>query len=156
MAQGATVVGWAVARIALGAVFVAAGALKALAPDDFAWAIYNYRLLPYPAAAALALYLPWREILCGVGVCWSRTRVGALSLLCALCLVFAGALASAWGRQLDIACGCFGSGHAGARALLLSLARAGLLGLVSGFLLRRELAVPGAAAGAGGPSGARG
>ncbi len=139
MAKGAAVVSVAAARWALGAVFVYAGALKAAAPDDFAWAVYNYRVLPYPAAAAVALYLPWLEIACGLGVLWPRARLGALSLLLGLCVVFAVALTSAWWRQLDIACGCFGSGHAGAASLRFSLARAVLLGLGSGWLLWREV-----------------
>jgi len=146
VAKGAAVVGAAVARVALGAVFVYAGVLKALAPDDFTWAILHYRLLPYPAAAALALYLPWLEILCGAGLAWSRTRVGALSLLFGLCVIFAGALASAWVRRLDLACGCFGGAGAGAESVLFRLARAGVLAALSGFLLGRELPPPPAAA----------
>ncbi len=152
MAQGAAVIGLAAARLALGAVFVTAGALKAVAPDDFAWAVYNYHLLPYPAAAAVALYLPWLEIACGVGVWWARVRLGALGLLLGLCVVFTVALASAWWRQLDIACGCFGSGDAGTASLRFSLARAILLGLGSGWLLWRELPPEGPAA-PGGPPG---
>jgi hypothetical protein len=80
-------------------------------------------------------------------VCWRRTRLGALNLLLALSLVFAGVLASAWLRHLDIACGCFGS-EGGAGALGFSLIRAAVLAAVSGFLLARELAQPAGATGA--------
>ena len=157
MAQGAASLAAAAARVALGAVFVYAGVQKALAPDDFAWAVYHYRLVPYPAAAAIALYLPWLEIACGAGVWWRRTRIGALNLLLGLCLVFAGALASAWLRHLDIACGCFGGGAPGAGAPGWSLGRAVLLTLVSGVLLWRELGNPGGrAAGAPPEAGGRG
>ena len=125
-------------RIILAAVFVYAGAAKALDPAAFADAIDSYRLLPYPAAAALALYLPWLEIVAGLGVIWSRARLGALALLLVLCLVFAVVVASAWIRNLDIACGCFGGGAAGAAALRVSLIRSVTLALVAGTLLRFE------------------
>jgi len=47
-AQAAPVMGW-VGRIVLAAVFVYAGAAKALDPAAFADAIDSYRLLPHPA-----------------------------------------------------------------------------------------------------------
>jgi len=37
-----------VVRLALGAVFLLAGALKVGAPQDFADAVYAYRILPAP------------------------------------------------------------------------------------------------------------
>ena len=133
-AQAGQVMGW-VGRIILAAVFVYAGAAKALDPAAFADAIGSYRLLPHPAGVALALYLPWLEITGGLGVLWSRTRQGALSLLFLLCLVFAIAVASAWIRGLDIACGCFGGGAVGAAALRTSLLRSASLALLAGALL---------------------
>jgi uncharacterized membrane protein YphA (DoxX/SURF4 family) len=127
-----------VGRAILGAVFVYAGALKALDPAAFAAAVDGYRLLPSPVVAALALYLPWLEIACGLGLFWPPTRLGALSLLFALCLVFAVAIASAWIRDLDISCGCFGAGATGAAALRRSLLRAIALAFLSAGLLWRE------------------
>jgi uncharacterized membrane protein YphA (DoxX/SURF4 family) len=127
-----------VARVILGAVFIYAGAAKALDPAAFAAAVDGYRLLPYPAVAVLAVYLPWLEIACGLGLFWPSTRLGALSLLFALCLVFAAAIASAWIRDLDISCGCFGAGATGAAALRHSLLRAITLAFLSAGLLWRE------------------
>lgn len=128
-----------VARILLAAAFLYAGGVKALDPAAFALAIDNYRLLPYPAAAVLAVYLPWLEIACGIGLFWSRLRLGALAVLVGLCLVFGGAIASAVMRDLDIACGCFG-GDGGSRAsLLISLVRSVTLILLGGWLLCREM-----------------
>jgi len=122
-------------RIMLAAVFVYAGTAKALDPAAFADAIDGYRLLPHAAGAALALYLPWLEIFGGLGVIWSRTRLGALALLFLLCLVFGIAVASAWIRNLEIACGCFGGGAIGAAALRGSLLRDAALALLAGALL---------------------
>jgi putative oxidoreductase len=127
------------ARILLAAAFLYAGSFKALDPAAFALAIDNYRLLPYSAAVALAVYLPWVEIACGLGLFWPRIRLGALAVVVGLCLVFGGAIASAVLRDLDIGCGCFG-GDGGSRAsLLISLLRSVALLLMSGWLLGREM-----------------
>ena len=102
-----------------GALFMYAGALKALDPAQFALDIANYRLIPWPAGAALALYLPWLEILCGTALVFRRLVPGTPLILAALCLVFLAALASAKIRGLDISCGCFG--HAGSHSLTWSM-----------------------------------
>ncbi len=138
-------------RIVLAAVFIYAGVAKGLDPAAFAGAIDGYRLLPHPAGAALASYLPWIEIAAGLGVLWPRLRLGAFSLLFFLCLVFGIAIASAWIRGLDITCGCFGGGAAGAAALRGSLLRSVLLALLAGILLWLEEA---RCAGGGMPAGA--
>jgi uncharacterized membrane protein YphA (DoxX/SURF4 family) len=112
------------AGLAVGGIFLYAGIFKMLDPAQFAADIANFQLLPWPACAALALYLPWLEILCGTALIVLRLRVAAALVLSALCVVFFIALASAKARGLDIACGCFGSGGSGhlLRALLLDAA----------------------------------
>jgi uncharacterized membrane protein YphA (DoxX/SURF4 family) len=112
------------AGFAVGGIFVYAGIFKALDPAQFAADIANFRLLPWPACAALALYLPWLEIVCGTALIVRRLRVAAALVLSVLCVVFLIALASAKARGLDIACGCFGTGDSGhlLRALLLDAA----------------------------------
>ena len=125
-------------RIVLAAVFLYAGGLKALDPAGFALSIDNYRLLPYPAAAALALYLPWLELGSGLAVLWPRIRPGALAVLLGLGLVFCGVIASAWLRSLDIGCGCFGGDAHGRSALAVSLLRSVFLVLLCAWLLGRE------------------
>jgi uncharacterized membrane protein YphA (DoxX/SURF4 family) len=125
-------------RVVLAAVFLYAGGLKALDPAGFAVSIDNYRLLPYPAAAALALYLPWLELGGGFAVLCPGIRSGALAMLLGLTLVFSGVIASAWLRSLDISCGCFGSDAHGRSALAASLMRSVFLVLLCGWLLGRE------------------
>lgn len=125
-------------RIFLAAVFLYAGGLKALDPAGFVLSVDNYRLLPYPAAAALALYLPWLELGSGLAVLWPRIRPGALVVLLGLGLVFSGVVASAWWRSLDIGCGCFGDGAHGRSALAVSLLRSVFLVLLCAWLLGRE------------------
>jgi len=98
-----------VLRVALGALFVYAGALKIGHPLDFQQAIENYRLLPKVATLPLAFYLPWLEIVCGLALIFGRSLRAAAGIVAALCIVFLLALIQAWMRGLDIQCGCFGS-----------------------------------------------
>jgi uncharacterized membrane protein YphA (DoxX/SURF4 family) len=124
----ATAVAWA-GRVTLAAVYGWAGLAKALDPGELARAIDRYQLLPYPMAAALALLLPWVEIVGAVAVVSPKLRCGGLALLGACSLLFVGATTSGIVRGLDIACGCFG-GESGAGALPLAALRAGLLFLL--------------------------
>jgi putative oxidoreductase len=92
-----------------GAVFIFAGGVKALDPQLFLISIRGFRILPDPFAAWVALGLPWLEILGGLAVMSGILRGGGLLLLNACLIVFVVAIAVAWGRGLDIECGCFGS-----------------------------------------------
>jgi putative oxidoreductase len=98
-----------VARLVLGGAFGYAALQKLADPQSFAVDIGNYHLLPYPLTLALAVYLPWLELVCAVAVLSRWRDRGALTVLLALCLFFSLALTSAWMRGLDIRCGCFGS-----------------------------------------------
>ena len=92
----------------LAGIFIYAGALKALDPVQFASDIDNYKLLPWPGSVALALYLPWLEIFCALGLVFRFLYRGALSILTASIVVFTLATIAAKVRGLDITCGCFG------------------------------------------------
>jgi putative oxidoreductase len=92
----------------LAGIFIYAGALKAVDPVQFASDIDNYKLLPWPVSVALAFYLPWLEILCGVGLIFRFLYRGALSILTASIAIFTVATIAAKARGLDITCGCFG------------------------------------------------
>ena len=100
-------------QIALGAVFVAAALPKVVDPPAFAHMIYNYRLVPGGLVNALALLMPWLELLVGilliVGV-WRREA--ALVAVLAL-LVFMGAIGWNLARGHAVDCGCFDVRSAG-------------------------------------------
>jgi uncharacterized membrane protein YphA (DoxX/SURF4 family) len=127
------------ARVALGAVWIVAGASKV---TDLAAAVRSvraYRLLPEGAAVAVGAGLPFLEIalglllIAGLGV-----RIGAV-VSAVLLGVFIAGIASAAGRGLRIDCGCFGGGGdlaANARTRYLSEAArdVGLL-LPTGLLI---------------------
>ena len=97
-----------VLRIALGAIFLFAGAAKVGHADQFAAQIAGFRLLPQPVVAPLAVALPYLEILLGgylvVGL-FTRT---AAWFAVALLAVFDLAVASAVVRGMTVSCGCFG------------------------------------------------
>jgi hypothetical protein len=99
---------WRFLAILIGALFVYAGAVKALEPVRFAGDIENYHILPWSVGVRLAFYLPWLEILGGLALIFRRLYSGALVLVLMLMLVFIGATISAKARGLDISCGCFG------------------------------------------------
>ena len=92
----------------LAAVFTYAGVRKAFDPVQFASDIDNYKILPWSVSVALAFYLPWLEIFCGLGLVFRLFYRGALSILTALVLVFTLAIIAAKTCGLDITCGCFG------------------------------------------------
>jgi putative oxidoreductase len=99
-------------RIALGALFIFAGAAKAYDPGVFAIEIQRYNLIPWITAALAAVYLPWLEIMVGALLILRWLEQGTLLLIACLLLVFTLALASATFRGLSIDCGCFGKAFA--------------------------------------------
>ncbi len=97
-------------RLGLGALFLAAGALKLRDPYAFALEIANYQLFP-ALAPWLAAALPATEIVVGVALVagprpWARA--GALAAA-AMLGAFTFAAASAVARGVNISCGCFGA-----------------------------------------------
>ena len=88
--------------------FADLGNLSVADPAEFAHDINNYRILPWIVSVALAFYLPWLEIFCGLGLVFRVLYRGALSILIALIVVFTLATIAAKVRGLDITCGCFG------------------------------------------------
>ncbi len=95
-------------RLVIGATFIYAGVVKALSPIRFTSDIHNYRLLPWSMAVALAFYLPWLEIVCGLALLLGRFYRAAVAILLALTIIFIVASAAARIRGIDISCGCFG------------------------------------------------
>jgi putative oxidoreductase len=101
-------IGRFLARLALGGIFVLAGMSKIYDPGAFAIELERYQLLPWKACIAAANYLPWVELLSGLGLLLKGFERGALLLITLLLGVFTFALASALVRGLSIDCGCFG------------------------------------------------
>ena len=122
-----------IVRIALGALFVFAGATKVYDPGAFAIEIQRYNLIPWLPGALASVYLPWLEILAGVFLILKRFERGALLLITCLLFIFSVALASATFRGLSIDCGCFGKAFT-ATGTIFPLVRNILLLAFTGFL----------------------
>jgi uncharacterized membrane protein YphA (DoxX/SURF4 family) len=96
-------------RPILAIIFFYAGIEKIADPGEFAVAIYNYQLLPDIAVNALAVILPWLEIIIATCLVTGFYVRGAALISSALFLTFATALTINLLRGLDISCGCFGA-----------------------------------------------
>ena len=117
-----------VLRLTIGGIFIYAGALKVMDPTQFAKDVDNYDLLPSVAAAAVvALYLPWIEIIAGTALALTKWHRGASLVIAGLLIAFIAALSSDWARGLDINCGCFGHGTNKSNYPLAVVLDAGLL-----------------------------
>jgi putative oxidoreductase len=116
-------------RIALGALFIFAGATKAYDPGAFATEIQRYNLVPWILAALSSIYLPWLEIILGAFLIIRKFERGTLLLIGSLLLIFTFALASATFRGLGIDCGCFGKAFAATGTIFPLIRNVVLLGL---------------------------
>lgn len=98
-----------ICRLILGGTFVFASLSKIIDPEDFAFAIYNYRLIPESLINVVAIAMPWVELSAGLAVILGFGTRGAALILTGLVAIFALSLGISLARGLDIACGCFGS-----------------------------------------------
>lgn len=99
-----------IARVAVGVIFIWAGALKIGHADVFAAQIAAFRIVPHALIAPLALLLPIFEVvLGGYLIAGLYTRVAAVVAAVQLA-IFATAIGSAVARGLSLSCGCFGPG----------------------------------------------
>jgi uncharacterized membrane protein YphA (DoxX/SURF4 family) len=97
-----------VLRIGLGAIFIVAGLSKIGHAALFASEIAGFRLLPQAIVPALALGLPFLELLLGAYLVIGLFSRASAWIAAALLLVFDLAIASAVARGLAVNCGCFG------------------------------------------------
>lgn len=97
------------AQFVLAAFFVVAGIAKIADPPGFAHEIHNYRLVPDVFVNAMALVLPWLEVLAGIALFLGiavRTSARILGILLAVFIV---ALSVNLARKHPVDCGCFGT-----------------------------------------------
>ncbi|MFP4446227.1 MAG: MauE/DoxX family redox-associated membrane protein [Desulfosudaceae bacterium] len=132
-------IGFVLARVIMGAVFLYASYDKILHPGAFAEAVYNYQILPEAAVNAVALVLPWIELVVGLCLVAGVWLPGGTLLAASLMAVFTAALVFNRIRGLDVHCGCFSTqtthGPAGVGTVLRDL---GFL-VLSVYLLLRVL-----------------
>lgn len=97
-------------QFVLAAFFVVAGIAKVADPPGFAHEIHNYGLVPGAAVNAMALVLPWLEIIVGVALFLGIATRTATRILGLLLVVFIAALSINLARGRPVDCGCFGTG----------------------------------------------
>ena len=125
-------------RLALGALFIWAALAKIADMSAFAADIHNFRILPVVLENLAAITIPWIELTAGLLLALNVAPRAGLVVLGGLLLVFLVAIASAMARNLDIACGCFGT-HDAVRTGWVTLIRdLGMIALaVLGYPPRR-------------------
>ena len=101
-------VAWAMCVILAG-VFAFAAVPKLIDPGSFANDLLNYRVLPESLVGIAALFMPALELVIAGALLWPRYQRGAALLSTLLLLSFAGAMAQARVRGIDLSCGCFGA-----------------------------------------------
>ena len=136
-----TILDWLplVARVLVGAVFIAASIEKILDPAAFADLVANHDLLPLPVVNGFAIILPWLEILIGVLLIAGIWIPGSVLLANALLIMFASALGINMLRGVDVHCGCFTTHPAGSPDMLATLLRDFIILIPSGYLAVKYL-----------------
>jgi hypothetical protein len=130
------------ARILLGMVFIFASIDKMLHPAAFAQNIYAYQLLPESWISALAVTLPWLEVVLGCLLITGVWLPGAVTLVNLLLVTFFAALAFNMARGLDVDCGCFSTGPKSQGAMWTYLLRDLIFLLISGYLFFQVVVDP--------------
>jgi uncharacterized membrane protein YphA (DoxX/SURF4 family) len=97
------------AQFVLAAFFFVAGISKIVDPPGFAHEIHNYALVPGVVVNAMALVLPWLEVVAAVALFLGIARRTATRILGILLLVFIVALSINLARGKPVDCGCFGT-----------------------------------------------
>src|SRR5207245_5571806 len=97
-----------VAGLAVGLVFLVAGAGKLLSPSETIRAAEAYGLPP-GIARWIGNGLPWIEVVVAFSLITSVAALYSAFVAILLLLIFSGAQMSALLRGLDVPCGCFGS-----------------------------------------------
>ena len=114
-------------RLALGAAFVYAGALKIRDPLQFADNIGSFQILPNTLVNPFALSLPVFEILTGLLLITGFLgRPASLGILI-ISAIFVSAVVSALVRGLTIDCGCFGTSEPSRGRMWFDLGRDAIL-----------------------------
>lgn len=103
-----------VARLALAAVFLWAGWVKLSDPQQFAFSVKAFKLVPETADhinVLLTFAVPWAEVLAGVGLVlglWTRASAATIGVM--LIGFIAGILWVLF-KGFSVKCGCFGDGY---------------------------------------------
>ena len=93
--------------VVLGGVFLYAAGSKLIDPRPLVTIIWGYRILPAGPINLLAIYMPWVELLVGIGLLTGFKRRAAALWGAGLLVMFITALGINAVRGVNVACGCF-------------------------------------------------
>jgi len=94
-------------RLILGVTFIYASIGKIIDPDQFSSAIHNFGVTPLYIENIIALYLPWLELIIGLGVILGIFYRASLNIIIALLVLFTLLILQAYLLGKSIDCGCF-------------------------------------------------
>lgn len=118
-------------RLIVGVIFVYASLDKIAHPDQFARAVYNYKILPGPLINIFAIILPWMELFCGLFLILGLFAESSSLIISFLLVAFMIALSSSFLRGIDLACGCFSTNPNAQKVGIKHLVEDGVLLLMS-------------------------
>ena len=93
--------------LVLGGIFLYSAGSKLPDPRPLVTIIWGYRILPPGPINLMAIYMPWVELLVGIGLVTGYKRRAAALLGSGLLAMFIIALAINAVRGVNVACGCF-------------------------------------------------
>jgi uncharacterized membrane protein YphA (DoxX/SURF4 family) len=126
------------ARHGLAVVFLISGVAKLNRPHHFLEAVYGYELLSPATGLAVAIVLPWLEVLLGVSILSGIFERGGALGCTILLAAFTGVIASALWRRLSISCGCLDLSSA-SQITVGTLLRSASLLAVSAWCMRQDM-----------------
>ena len=94
-------------RLIIGGIFIYAAIGKIIDPSHFAHDVSAYRILPTPLVNVFAIFLPYIELLAGIGLLTGFWLDACSAIISILTVIFLIAAISAMARGLNIECGCF-------------------------------------------------
>ncbi len=95
-----------IARILLGLIFIYASYDKIMDPGQFARDINNYHIVPFGFENSIAIFLPWLELLLGLGLITGLFLDGSSVFCGGLLIIFILIIFQAILRGFNIECGC--------------------------------------------------
>jgi uncharacterized membrane protein YphA (DoxX/SURF4 family) len=98
------------ARLVLGALWLAAGGGKVGDLAASVRAVHAYEILPYQASKVVGVALPFVEVALALLLLAGFAVRVAAAVSAGLLAVFVAGIGSVWARGLSIDCGCFGGG----------------------------------------------
>jgi uncharacterized membrane protein YphA (DoxX/SURF4 family) len=133
-------------RILVGGLFIGAALGKLSDLPKFAKEIRAYEMAPIEVTNAMAIVIPWLELVVAAALLTGLWRNEGRVLLILMLAAFTAAKITAEIRGLELACGCFGGFLAalekslsGVNGIILNLVLLGLLGMEFACSRRRSL-----------------